>query len=67
MAEYETRSAKVWFRVEPSRVARWQEAMDKLGVREKSDFYRDAIDAMADAALEPASLTRDVTPDPKPK
>ena len=62
MAERELLTAKVYFRVEPSKKKRWLEAAAKLGVREVSDFYRDAIDSMADAVLaeevapEPASV-----------
>ena len=48
MAEKELRTGKVHFRVEPSKLARWQKTMAKLGVRDASDFFRDAIDQMCD-------------------
>lgn len=52
MAERENRTVKIGFRAEPSQVARWQKAIDKQGIREASDFYRDAIDKVCDTVLE---------------
>ena len=52
MAERERLTESVWFRVEPSRRVRWNEAIALLGLRD-SDFYREAIDFFADVVLDP--------------
>ena len=52
MAEREKLSEACWFRVEPSRRARWNEAIKLLGLRD-SDFYREAIDFFTDVVLDP--------------
>ena len=52
MAEREKLSEAIWFRVEPSRRARWNEAIRLLGLRD-SDFYREAIDFFTDVVLDP--------------
>jgi uncharacterized protein (DUF1778 family) len=49
----ENRTVRVDFRATPTQKARWRQAATALGLKELSDFYRDAIDGLADVVLAP--------------